>query len=130
MILSKYSEIISEIKLKPMPIQVDIRKTFLYKWGKEEGLKEGEQRGLVKGLKEGEKKGEKRGIAKGLKEAILRIVQVKFSSSKAKQIKSLLEKVDDINRLKKIETEAIKAKTWEDFVKFLKNPNSKNKNSK
>jgi predicted transposase YdaD len=43
-----------------MPIQVDIRKTFLYKWGKEEGLKEGlkegEQRGLVKGLKEGEKR--------------------------------------------------------------------------
>jgi predicted transposase YdaD len=67
MILSKYSEIISEIKLKPMPIQVDIRKTFLYKWGKEEGLKEGEQRGLVKGLKEGEKKGEKRGLQKVLK---------------------------------------------------------------
>jgi len=123
-----------EIKVKPMPIQVDIRKTFLYKWGREEGLKEGlkegERRGLVKGLKEGEKKGEKRGIAKGLKEAILRIVQVKFSSSKSKQIKSLLEKVDDINHLKKIETEAIKAKTWEDFVKFLKNPNSRNKNSK
>jgi hypothetical protein len=55
----------------------------------------------------------------------LRIVQVKFSSSKAKQIKSLLEKVEDINHLKKIETEAIKAKTWEDFVKFLKNSNSK-----
>jgi hypothetical protein len=29
MILSKYSEIISEINLKPIPIQVDIRKTFL-----------------------------------------------------------------------------------------------------
>jgi predicted transposase YdaD len=58
MILSKYSEIISEIKVKPMLIQVDIRKTFLYKWGKEEGLKEGEQRGLVKGLKEGEKRGD------------------------------------------------------------------------
>jgi predicted transposase YdaD len=67
MILSKYSEIISEIKVKPTPIQVDIRKTFLYKWGKEEGLKEGEQRGLVKGLKEGEKKGEKRGLQKVLK---------------------------------------------------------------
>ena len=25
-----------EIKLKAMPIQVDIRKTFLFKWGKEE----------------------------------------------------------------------------------------------
>jgi hypothetical protein len=31
-----------------MPIQVDIRKTFLYKWGKEEGLKDGEQRGIEK----------------------------------------------------------------------------------
>jgi hypothetical protein len=41
MILSKYSETISEINLKPMPIEVDIRKTLLYKWGKEEGLKEG-----------------------------------------------------------------------------------------
>jgi predicted transposase YdaD len=49
-----------EIKVKPMPIEVDIRKTFLYKWGKEEGLKEGEQRVLVKGLKEGEKRDCKR----------------------------------------------------------------------
>jgi predicted transposase YdaD len=47
-----------------MPIQVDIRKTFLYKWGKEEGLKEGlkegEQKGIIKGLKEGEKRDCKR----------------------------------------------------------------------
>ena len=62
MILSKHSETTSEIKVKPMPIKVDIRKTFLYKCGKEEGLKEG--------LKEGEQ----RGLVKGLKEAILRIV--------------------------------------------------------
>jgi thermostable 8-oxoguanine DNA glycosylase len=82
-----------------MPIQVDIRKTFLYKWGKEEGLKE----------------------------SILRIVRVRFSSSKAKQIKKLLEKIDDIKYLKKIETEAIKAKTWDDFVRSIKNSNSKTK---
>jgi hypothetical protein len=36
-----------EVKIKPMPIQVDIRKTFLYKWGE----KEGEKRGIEKGLK-------------------------------------------------------------------------------
>jgi thermostable 8-oxoguanine DNA glycosylase len=90
-----------------MPIQVDIRKTFLYKWGKEEGLKEGKQ--------------------EGLKESILMIVRVRFSSSKAKQIKKLLEKIDDIKYLKKIETEAIKAKTWEDFVRSIKNSNSKTK---
>jgi predicted transposase YdaD len=38
-----------EIKVKPMPIQVDIRKTFLYKWGE----KEGEKRGFEKGKQEG-----------------------------------------------------------------------------
>ena len=55
MILSKFSETISEINLKRMPIQIDIRKTLFYKWGKEEGEKEGEKRGIEKGLKEGEK---------------------------------------------------------------------------
>jgi predicted transposase YdaD len=103
-----------KIEVKPMPIQVDIRKTFLYKWGKEEGIKEGEQRGLVRGLKEG----------------ILGIVQAKFGDQKAKLIKSFLEKVDDISHLKKIKRELIKAETWEDFIKVLKSSNSKNKNSK
>ena len=111
-----------EIKVKPMPIQVDIRKTFLYKWGKEEGLKEGEQRGLTKGLKQGK--------PEGLKEGISGIIQVKFGSQRAKQIKKILDKINDINRLEKIKKEVIRAKTWEDFIKFLKNPNSKNKNSK
>jgi predicted transposase YdaD len=101
-----------KIKVKPMPIQVDIRKTFLYKWGKEEG----EKRGFEKGLKE------------GLKESILRIAQVKFR--KAKQIKNFLEKVENIKYLKKIEEELIRAKTWEDFIKFLKVSNSKIRNSK
>jgi hypothetical protein len=32
--------------------------------------------------------------------------------------------------LEKIKTEAIRAKTWEDFIKVLKNSISKNKNSK
>jgi predicted transposase YdaD len=122
MILSKYLETTSEIKVKPMPIQVDIRKTFLYKRGKEEGLKEGEQRGLTKGLKQGKRE--------GLKEGISGIIQVKFGSQRAKQIKKILDKINDINRLEKIKKEVIRAKTWEDFIKFLKNPNSKNKNSK
>jgi hypothetical protein len=91
-----------KIEVKPMPIQVDIRKTFLYKWGKQEGLKEG----------------------------ILGIIQVKFGSQRAKQIGKILDKIDDIKRLEKIKTEVIRAKTWEDFIKVLKNPNSKSKNSK
>jgi predicted transposase YdaD len=85
-----------KIKVKPMPIEVDIRKTFLYKWGKEEGEKE------------------------GLKEAILLDVQIKFGKSKVKEVKTLLEKVDDLTHLKKIKREIIKAKTWDDFIKVFR----------
>jgi len=127
--LLKYMEDISflgslfdvEIKLEPMPIQIDIRKTLFYKWGeqkgfekgKKEGLKEGEQRGIVKGLKQGKQE--------GLKEGILGIIQVKFGSSKAKLIKDLLDKINDIARLEKIKKEVIKAKTWNDFIKVFRN---------
>jgi len=114
-----------EIKVKPMPIQVDIRKTFLYRWGEREGEKKGEQRGIVKGLKEGERrgivKGLKEGLIKGLKKAILLDIKVKFGSPKAKQIKNLLDKINDINRLEKIKKEVIRAEKWEDFVKLLRN---------
>jgi hypothetical protein len=76
-----------------MPIQVDIRKTFLYKWGEKEGLKE----------------------------AILLDVQIKFGKSKVKEIKNLLEKVDDINQLKKIKRKIMGTKTWNDFIKVFRN---------
>jgi len=119
--LLKYMEDISflgglfdvKIKVKPMPIQIDIRKTLFYKWGREEGLKEG--------LKEGEQRGIVKGKREGLKEAILLGVQIKFGSSKARQIKNLLDKINDINRLEKIKKEVIKAETWEDFSKVFKN---------
>ena len=107
-----------EIEVKPMPIEVDIRKTFLYKWGE----KEGEQRGFEKGKQEG--------LKEDLKEGILGIVQAKFGNQKAKLIKYILDKINDINRLKKIKTEVIRAKSWGNFVKAFRNSNSKNKNSK
>jgi hypothetical protein len=119
--LLKYMEDISflgglfdvEIKAEPMPIQIDIRKTLFYKWGE----REGEKRGIEKGLKEGEKRGKQ----EGLKEAILLDVQIKFGKSKVKEIKTILEKVDDVNHLKKIKRKIIEAKTWDDFVKVFRN---------
>jgi hypothetical protein len=119
--LLKYMEDISflgglfdvEIKAEPMPIQIDIRKTLFYKWG--------EKRGLEKGLKEGEKRGKQ----EGLKEAILLDVQIKFGRSKIKEIKTLLEKVGDLNYLKKIKRKIIEAKTWDDFVKVFRNHNKR-----
>jgi hypothetical protein len=98
-----------KIKIKSMPIQIDIRKAPFYRWGREEGLKEGEQRGIVKGKRE------------GLKEAILLDVQIKFGRSKIKELKTLLEKVDDLNYLKKIKRKIIEAKKWDDFVKVFRN---------
>jgi predicted transposase YdaD len=115
--LLKYMEDISflgslfdvEIKIEYMPIQIDIRKTLFYKWGEREGEKRGERRGLIKGLKE------------GLKKAIFLDIKFKFGSSKAKQIKNLLDKINDINRLEKIKKEVIKSENWEDFVKVFRN---------
>ena len=88
-----------EIEVKPMPIQVDIRKTFLYKWGKEEG----EKRGFEKGKKEG--------LREGLKKAILLDAEAKFGISKARQIRKLLDKINEINRLEKIKREVIRAES-------------------
>jgi hypothetical protein len=62
-----------------------------------------------------------KGLKEGLKEGILGIIQVKFGSSKVKQIKNLLDKINDIKRLKKIKKEVIKSETWEDFVKVFRN---------
>jgi predicted transposase YdaD len=67
MILSKFSETISEINLKRMPIQIDIRKAPFYRWGREEGLKEGLKEGEQRGLEKGKKEGLKEGLIKGLK---------------------------------------------------------------
>jgi predicted transposase YdaD len=102
-----------KIKVKPMPIQIDIRKAPFYRWGREEGLKEG--------LKEGEQRGIVKGKREGLKEAILLGAQIKFGRSKIKELKTLLEKVDDLNHLKKIKRKIIEAKTWDDFVKVFRN---------
>jgi len=90
-----------KIEVKPMPIEVDIKKTFLYKWGKEEGKQEGKQ--------------------EGLKEAILLGTQIKFGKSKVKEVKNLLGKIDDLNLLKKIKRRIIEAKTWDDFVRIFRN---------
>jgi predicted transposase YdaD len=106
-----------KIKVKPMPIEVDIKKTFLYRWGKEEGLKEGKR----EGLKEGEQRGIIKGLKEGLKKAILSGVELKFGSSKARKVRSFLVKINDINKLEKINKELIRAESWNDFVKVFRN---------
>jgi hypothetical protein len=40
---------------------------------------------------------------------------------RGKQIKNLLDKVNDINRLEKIKKEVIRAENWDDFVRVFRN---------
>jgi predicted transposase YdaD len=124
--LASLFDIKIKLELKSMPIQVDITKTFLYKEGEkrgiQKGLKEGEQRGILKGIKEG--------LREGLKEAIAMVVLVKFGQLKSKQVKKLLENIDDIKQLKKIKKEVIMVKRWDEFIKVLRNSQSKKINSK
>ena len=116
--LASLFDIKIKLELKSMPIQVDITKTFLYKEGEKRGIQKGERRGIAKGLKE------------GLKEAIVMVVLVKFGQLKSKQVKKLLEKIDDIKQLKKIKKEVIMVKRWDEFIKVLRNSQSKKINSK
>ncbi len=102
-----------KIKLEPMPIQIDITKAPFYKLG--------EKRGIEKGRLEGLKEGERKGLKEGLKEAILMDIELRFGQAKVKQVKNLLEKINDIRHLRKIKKEVIKAKSWNDFFKFIQN---------
>jgi hypothetical protein len=78
--------------------------------------------GRIQGGKErGAKGGRTERTYKMSKKAILLDIQVKFGSLKAKQIKNILDKINDINRLEKIKKEAIRAENWEDFSKIFRN---------
>ncbi len=48
-------------------------------------------------------------------------VELKFGRSKVKQVKALLWRIDDIKHLKKIKKEVIKVKSWNEFLKILRN---------
>ena len=73
-------------------------------------------------------KGRKTGrIEGGIKKTILLDAEAKFGISKARQIKKLLDKINEINRLEKIKREVIRTESWENFVKSIKNSKSKNK---
>jgi hypothetical protein len=46
---------------------------------------------------------------------------LKFGPSKARQVRKLLVKINDMNHLEKINKELIRAENWEDFAKIFRN---------
>jgi hypothetical protein len=78
----------------------------------------------IKGRKTRRKTGRVEG---GIKKSDFVGCRGKFGISKVRQIKKLLAKINEINRLEKIKREVVRAESWENFVKSIKNSKSKNK---
>ncbi len=91
--------------------EIDITKTSLF----QEGRKEGEKIGLRKGEKLGKREGRK----EELKHAILLAVQIKFGKDKAKFTSRKIKAVDNIKKLRKIYTSALKSQSWREFSSSL-----------
>jgi len=77
-----------KIEVKPMPIQVDIRKTFLYKWGEEEGEKRGFEKGRE--YKVSEKNRRRINKSKNLGRFHQISQRLKFKNQKLKKIKKVI----------------------------------------
>ena len=75
--------------------------------------------GRKKGRKEGEIIGEKKGKREGLQEAILIDIKVKFGKEKAEFSKPKIQRIDDVRKLRSLKVKVAKAKSWEEFRKYL-----------
>jgi len=70
-------------------------------------------------FKEGYEKGRKEGEIKGLTAAILLDVQIKFGRDKVRLIRSKVESIDDIRKLKFLKEKILKMERWEGFYSLL-----------
>jgi flagellar biosynthesis/type III secretory pathway protein FliH len=106
-----------KIKLrKPMipKIQIPIEKLTSYKIGFSKGKREGKREGKMEGIKE------------GLKEAILLDFDTKFGNGESKiknmkkELKKLLDRAEDLKKLKKIKSFILSASDPDEFIKKTK----------
>ncbi|MDW8087761.1 MAG: hypothetical protein RMJ45_07250, partial [Candidatus Calescibacterium sp.] len=59
------------------------------------------------------------GVKKGLKEALVSVIQVKFGKI-SKSIKKEIMEIDDVDKLRFLKREIMKAKTLKEFEKKLR----------
>ncbi|MCX7734127.1 MAG: hypothetical protein N2254_05110, partial [bacterium] len=76
------------------------------------------EEGIEQGRKEGIEKGRKEGIEKGLKDAIESILIVKFGR-RDKKLLAKIKKIKDLELLRKIKTEAMRTKSFNEFIKKI-----------
>ena len=111
-------EVLSELRgigkeeISEMPIEIDITKLWGYKEGREAGLKEGKEAGL--------KEGREIGLREGLYSAIALGLELRFGKNGLRLMKKIRE-ISDIDRLKELKKEIIKAKSLKEFSKRIKN---------
>ncbi len=111
-----------EEEVKEMGLDIDYRKSFLYRKGLEEGIergiKEGIKEGIKKGIKEGKEAGMREGMREGLYEAISVALELKFGK-RGLYLMSRVRRIEDILKLKYLKRELVKAKSLEEFKKVL-----------
>ena len=91
--------------------------------GLQKGLQEGLQKGLQKGLQEGLQEGLQKGLQKGkivaAREDILEILEMRFDSIQ-RNIILRINKIDDMNLLRKLLKAAVKSENIGEFADLLK----------
>lgn len=110
--LAFYAEMLKIKFRKPMipKIQIPIEKLTSYKVG----------------FSKGKREGKREGIKEGLKEAILLDFDTKFSNGESKiknmkkELKKVLDRTDDLKKLKKIKFFILRADTPDEFIKKTK----------
>ena len=72
----------------------------------------------------------KEGEIKGLREAILLDIKVKFGKDKAQLAKHKIQKIHSIRKLKSLKIKITKAKSWQEFIRYLNSYNSSKPSNK
>ncbi len=95
--------------------------------GREQGLAQGEERGLKRGLAQGEERGLKRGLEqgeerglKGQRQLLVRLAVRKFGLHMAEPVAGLLKRIDDQDRLQDIAEWIVDCDTGSDLLQRFK----------
>ena len=77
----------------------------------ERGMQQGTERGIQQGIEQGERQ--------STLESVLRVLEYKFNSISVRLFQPMLQEIKDVQLLKQLLNEALKAQTLEEFIQHL-----------
>ena len=120
----EHSDLITIVKSHTQGTEVELMAQSMAEVLIEQGLERGKAEGIEQGLERGKAEGIEQGIEQGAKattiESILLFLDTRFQANTAETLKSPLEAIDDLQRLKHLLREATQAKTLDAFITNLR----------